>query len=125
MSDTITREERQQWRERLTSKFSCFDADLGSFTLRLLDALEAAEAERKKDIAHCKFEFDRAEQAEAEVARLNKMVDWLAQHGTCPNNGLSYDNFKCDGTIPCRECMKEAARKAVGGEGKENADCPA
>ena len=42
---TITQEERHSWRERLTSEFSCFNAELGGFTLRILDALEAVEAE--------------------------------------------------------------------------------
>ena len=56
MSDTttITQEKIQSWRERLTSEFSCFNAELGGFTLRLLDALEQAEA--------------RAEKAEKELA---------------------------------------------------------
>lgn len=76
MSDTtITAEERAEWRERLTSKFSCFDTELGGFTLRLLDALEQAEDQRKKDLAHCKFEFDRADKAEAENARLRERLE--------------------------------------------------
>ena len=55
MSDTtITPEERAEWRERLTSKFSCFDAVLSGFTLRLLNVLEQTEA--------------RAEKAEKELA---------------------------------------------------------
>lgn len=49
---------------------------------RVLNALEQAEAraekaeaEHKKDLAQCKFEFDRAEQAEAEVARLRERLE--------------------------------------------------
>ena len=47
MTDTttaITPEERASWRERLESPFSCHDANSAAFTLRLLTALEAAEA---------------------------------------------------------------------------------
>lgn len=40
-----TKEERDQWRERLLSPFTCFDAEHATFTIRLLNALE--EAERK------------------------------------------------------------------------------
>ena len=35
---------------------------------------EKAEAERKKDLAHCKYEFERAENAEAQVARLREKL---------------------------------------------------
>lgn len=38
-----TKEERDQWRERLSSPYTCFDAAHADFTIRLLDALEAAE----------------------------------------------------------------------------------
>ena len=49
MSDTtITPEERQSWHERLESQFSCHDAKHGAFTLRLLTALEAAEASKSE-----------------------------------------------------------------------------
>jgi hypothetical protein len=40
---SITKEERDQWRERLSSPYTCFNADHADFTIRLLDALEAAE----------------------------------------------------------------------------------
>lgn len=39
----LTKEERDQWRERLSSPYTCFDADHADFTIRLLDALDAAE----------------------------------------------------------------------------------
>lgn len=39
----LTKEERDQWRERLSSPYTCFDAAHADFTIRLLDALEAAE----------------------------------------------------------------------------------
>ncbi len=94
MSDTkITPEERQDWRERLESPISCHDAPHRTFTLRLLTALEAAEA--------------RAEKAEANVALLTKGWDWLA-------NKLIYcppEFTNC--AVDCAECRKEAARRAV------------
>lgn len=36
---------------------------------------EKAEAERKKDLAHCKYEFERAEDAEAENTRLRERLE--------------------------------------------------
>lgn len=45
---TITPEERASWRERLENPFICHYSKHGAFTLRLLNALEAAEAERDK-----------------------------------------------------------------------------
>ena len=54
----------------------------------------------------------RAEKAEANVARLTKMVDWLANKLIyCPPE---FTNCALD----CAECRKEAARRAVAaGEG--------
>lgn len=49
MSDTkITLEERAEWREQLESPLSCHDAEHRAFTLCLLDALDAAEAENAR-----------------------------------------------------------------------------
>ena len=39
----LTKEERDQWRERLLSSYTCFDAEHATFTIRLLNALDAAE----------------------------------------------------------------------------------
>ena len=52
------------------------------------------------------------ESAEANVTRLNKMVDWLAEKlSDCPQ---VFTNCAVD----CAECRKEAARRAVAaGEG--------
>lgn len=108
MSDTtitITPEERASWRERLTSEFSCHDAKSAAFTLRLLTALEAAEAERDKaakyagqcvataldkatsaesmrtKVAEVQSKLSgaeiRTERAEAENARLRAALDWF------------------------------------------------
>ena len=35
-----TKTERDQWRERLSSPYTCFDAAHEDFTIRLLDALK-------------------------------------------------------------------------------------
>ena len=43
---SISKTERDQWRERLSSPYTCFDAAHADFTIRLLDALEEAEADR-------------------------------------------------------------------------------
>ena len=52
-----------------------------------------------------------AQKAEANVARLTKMVDWLANKPIyCPPK---FTNCAVD----CAECRIEAARRAVGGEG--------
>lgn len=40
-----TKEERDQWRERLLSSYTCFDAEHATFTIRLLNALNQAEEE--------------------------------------------------------------------------------
>lgn len=81
MSDTITitAEERAEWRERLTSKFSCFDAELSGFTLRLLDALEQAEARAEKS------EKELAG-ADAEIAELrDELEDSRGTEKDAPN----------------------------------------
>ena len=46
------------------------------------------------------------ESAEANVVRLTKMVDWLANQLDCPPK---FTNCAVD----CAECRKEAARRAV------------
>lgn len=45
---SIAKEERNQWRERLSSPYTCFDAAHADFTFRLLDALEEVEAEKER-----------------------------------------------------------------------------
>lgn len=44
----LTKTERDQWRERLLSSYTCFDAAHADFTIRLLDALEEVEAEKER-----------------------------------------------------------------------------
>ena len=43
-----TKTERDQWRERLASPYTCFVAAHADFTIRLLDALEEVEAEKER-----------------------------------------------------------------------------
>ena len=88
MSDTtITPEERAELRRILSNGTSSVDG-CGLFyrvTPRLLDALE---------------------QSESNVARLTKMVDWLA------NNLIDCPRFtNC--AVDCAECRIDAARRAV------------
>ena len=102
MSDTttITPEERVRLRSILSERGNPQVED--RIILRLLNTAEQAE--------------DRAEKAEAENARLNKMVDWLAGqlHGFGPKYGdVICPQEKCHATRDCIDCWKEAARRAV------------
>ena len=119
MSDTttITAKERAAWRRYLIDGTNpTYGRGLFyTITPRLLNSLEQAEAraekaeaERKKDLAHCKSEFDRAEKAEAKVARLTKMVDWLAK--ALVERGHFIGDIS---SISIAENWKEAARRAV------------
>lgn len=40
---SISKTERDQWRERLSSAYTCFDTAHADFTIRLLDALEKVD----------------------------------------------------------------------------------
>lgn len=40
---STSKTERDQWRERLSSPYTCFNAAHADFTIRLLDALDAEE----------------------------------------------------------------------------------
>ncbi len=116
MSDTttITPEERAAIRspsERWDALWYPHDR-CHKMMLRLLTALEAAEA--------------RAEKAEANVARLTNERGWLAENAadrpcaydSCPfglHRPTGPDDDDCDKTRA--QCWKEAARRAVGGGG--------
>lgn len=110
MSDTtITEDERAEWRERLTSKFSCFDAELGGFTLRLLNALEVTEGMLDGSVQETRANFSAVYQACTEIipdlkakiaeseARAEKAEadakEWKEQiPEECPITGLPYFN---------------------------------
>ena len=98
MSDTkITPDERARWLSEAQPKnidyYEPIDFELDKRIRNLIGALEQAES--------------RAEKSEAEVARLTKERDWLA-------NKLIYcppEFTNC--AVDCAECRKEAARRAV------------
>lgn len=121
-----TKEERDQWRERLLSHLPRFDAEYATFTIRLLNALNQAE----EDIARLEQEafFWREETKDVrelftrqlgykdvEIARLEKEIDWLiSKRFGCPMDGsmCKLGEGKSD-TFLCVEHWREAARKAA------------
>lgn len=121
-----TKEERDQWRERLLSHLPRFDAEYATFTIRLLNALNQAE----EDIARLEQEafFWREETKDvreiftrqlgykdAEIARLEKEIDWLiSKRFGCPMDGsvCKLGEGKSD-TFLCVEHWREAARRAT------------
>lgn len=121
-----TKEERDQWRERLLSHLPRFDAEYATFTIRLLNALNQAE----EDIARLEQEafFWREETKDVrelftrqlgykdvEIARLEKEIAWLiSKRFGCPMDGsvCKLGEGKSD-TFLCVEHWREAARKAV------------
>jgi hypothetical protein len=84
---TLTKEERDEWRERMTDKKWCGSVEPTEFTLRLLGDLEAAEA--------------RAEQAEAER-------DALLAVAYCPHESCGKGKPSAD---ECRQCIRDWARQ--------------
>lgn len=93
----LTKEERDQWRERLSSAYTCFDTAHADFTIRLLDALEEVEAEKE---------------------RLELEADWLAtklNEIASPCRTL----HPCEGSPSCNypdgepRCWRDVAHKAV------------
>jgi hypothetical protein len=89
-----TKEERDQWRERLLSPFTCFDAEHATFTLRLLNALNEAEAEKER--------LDRETEA---------LSIWLANAYIDIDLLPNIDSGAMNPPLP--EDVREAAREAV------------
>ena len=100
----------------------------------LVEALESAEAIAKDNsealtAAYMSGKYDGRKEAEANVARLAKMVDFMAQQMadvystdedgryvlTCPVRTLRAADHDCD-KISCPQCWNEAARKSVEGK---------
>lgn len=121
-----TKEERDQWRERLASPYTCFDAAHADFTIRLLDALNQAEEE----IARLEQEvfFWREETKDvrelftrqlgykdAEIARLEREADllslWLANAYIDIDLLPEIDSGAMNPPLP--EDVREAAREAT------------
>ena len=130
MSDTtITPEEMALWRAESRHEYTYFSTD-GTRLILALNALEQAEARAERaesaQLALCDIALElgcacdneamllaanglkvRAEQAEAEEARLTKEPAGLAHKRLdCPPE---FTNCALD----CAECRKEAARRAV------------
>lgn len=151
MSDTttITPEEKAEWRSLVMPYPDGTIGNQDKRMLRLLNALEQAEARAEKAEARVKARNkhihtllgealenernldamkSRWQTAEAENARLAKMVDWLAgrcaEHCcdrwgcdcTCRVNGCAHEDDKCSKPEP--KDWAEAARRGVAaGEG--------
>ena len=85
---------------------------------------EKAEAERKKDLAHCKYEFERAEDAEAENTRLRGVLTAVEEIALAAPE-LNMNNYDEDQVSTLNEAMigvcgillKEAARRAAADSG--------
>lgn len=92
----LSKEERDQWREKLLSHLSCFDAEHATFTIRLLNALN---------------------QAEEEIARMDREADvlsiWLANAYIDIDLLPEIDSGAMNPPLPedVREAAREAARK--------------
>ena len=91
---TISKTERDQWRERLSSPYTCFNAAHVDFTIRLLDALEEVEAEKERL------------ELEADVLSI-----WLANAYIDIDLLPEIDSGAMNPPLP--EDVREAARKAV------------
>lgn len=93
---SISKEERDQWRERLSSPYTCFNAAHVDFTIRLLDALEEAE--------------EHYEQLEREADLLSI---WLANAYIDIDLLPDIDSGAMNPPLPedVREAAHEAARK--------------
>ena len=91
-----TKTERDQWRERLASPYTCFDAAHADFTIRLLDALEEVEAEKERL------------ELEADVLSI-----WLANAYIDIDLLPEIDSGAMNPPLPedVREAAREAARK--------------
>lgn len=80
---------------------------------------EKAEAQRNKDLAHRKFEFDRAENAEAEVVRLRAALQTAESALSLAHHRGQYDlvdkalSKVCTALYGNKNADEEAARRAV------------
>lgn len=112
---TPTKEERNQWRERLLSHLPRFDAEHATFTIRLLNALNQAEEEIARLEQEAFFWCEEAKDVrelftrqlgykDAEITRLERELYWLAT--------IAFDGTA--GIYDSPERLMEAAREAVG-----------
>lgn len=161
---SISKEERDQWRERLSSPYTCFDAAHADFTIRLLHELEEVEREligRRKECEEVEQTLGKAlgyppypvlngmdysqipasktnaqdspwvnigdhvpgtiaEESAQRIAKLEREADWLANFAVhrayCPfplDCRYPDDPVTLEPTRSCKQCILEAARKAV------------
>lgn len=118
MSDTITPEERAQWRAESRAEYDYFATD-GRRLIKALAAMEAAEADLSRVKGAGIEALRRAEQAEAENTRLTAVAKFfsdqrngcsecpLTDAKTCPDEGES-----CYTTLLRWAKCGEAARRA-------------
>lgn len=123
-----TKEERDQWRERLSSPYTCFDAAHADFTIRLLDALEEVEAEKERLEQEVFFWREETKDVreifnrqlgykDVEIARLEREADvlslWLANAYIDIDLLPDIDSGAMNPPLPedVREAAREAARK--------------
>lgn len=96
MSDTtVTPEERASWRKRLESPLSCHDSKHGAFTLRLLTALEAAEARAEKAEAALATAMSMNAERQAEVTEnvINNLIAGIT--GQKQSVKVSVGGYQC------------------------------
>lgn len=123
MSDTILDEVREILQKSSTTSFG------QGYVIGLVAELEATQGVLSRVQEARADDIARAEKAEAEVARLTKMVGWLAERCaehccdrwgcdcTCRVNGCAHENGMCSKPEPKE--WKEAASRAVADEQSE------
>lgn len=123
---SISKEERDQWRERLSSPYTCFDAAHADFTIRLLDALEEADTEKERLEQEAFFWREETKDVreiftrqlgykDVEIARLEREADllsiWLANAYIDIDLLPDIDSGAMNPPLP--EDVREAAREAT------------
>ena len=121
-----TKTERDQWRERLLSPYTCFNTEHAIFTIRLLDALEEADTEKERLEQEVFFWREETKDVreiftrqlgykDAEIARLEREADvlsiWLANAYIDIDLLPNIDSGAMNPPLP--EDVREAAREAV------------
>lgn len=123
-----TKTERDQWRERLSSPYTCFNTEYAIFTIQLLDALEEADTEKERLEQEVFFWREETKDVreifnrqlgykDVEIARLEREADvlslWLANAYIDIDLLPEIDSGAMNPPLPedVREAAREAARK--------------
>ena len=123
-----TKTERDQWRERLLSPYTCFITEYAIFTIQLLDALEEADTEKERLEQEVFFWREETKDVreifnrqlgykDVEIARLEREADvlslWLANAYIDIDLLPDIDSVAMNPQLPedVREAAREAARK--------------